>query len=780
MDMDFNMPTIITKRNTDSSGNPISVKLIEIRQIMDHYSCVVLSQTPDELNRICIEGFTEVFDIERLDKKNFKVDYNQGIIYFHPFNIGKAISIEYYGTGYELISASKVFTKVDKYGNVIDTLESILERADLQLKLVETLGGAIKVIEKLDVNIKNANNLNAYFDEMLPEATGLKNELDTIVTDAKGWKDQLKQDVTDGKVLQPLLHNDIIQGNATKQQLEQTIANAQDDINKIEATGNEIVYISSSEWVYNDTSKMYEKQITHTCNSENLLVSCKSTDTKDALFLPWKPVDGNNILLKSDEPINTSVVISARYYKPLIDNTTTQEVIDARKGEIDLKTKIDKVDEGMVNIKESISNIILQREYIDINLNDFALISKHGSVDEDWSLAFNHVFENVIKNNCGIIKWNGRLKVKSTINVPYGVSLCGTSLPYSGLTPSSDFIGEYVITQLSNESHIDFRNIYIDFTNNSNVRGIYIANPYDYSTLDTLVGNQCNKTFLVVGNEKVGQTLRVQNLCIYSKNTISEPLAVIENLQEGYFCNNKFLSSGLCNVDLVQCDGVNTSTWINNSFANSNKRGITYKFEKHPKRAVGNLFTGNLFENIKGDYSLAIIGNSISDYEGYNNSIMNNDYMESTQSILLEYVANSIVIDRAGVTNGTGSRRTFNINPYDDSVATNPYGHCMLKADGDLLDGKFRGEFSGNIKSKLIKIATLLESQKQDAVIQWNASDNVDYGLQFLKDGTMCMNILNDNIVNPSVGGGYCLKSPNGTEYKIKVDDSGNITTERI
>lgn len=350
MDIDFNIPTIITKRNVDSGGNPISVKLIEIRQIMDNYSCVVLSQTPDEFNRIYIEGFTEVFDIEKLDKKNFKVDYNQGIIYFHPFNIGKAIAIEYYGVGYELISASRVFTKVDKYGNVIDTLEEILNRVSLQLKLIESLGGAIKVIEKLDEDIKNANNLNAYFDEMIPEATELKNELDTIVTDAKGWKDQLKQDVEDGKVLQPLLHNDIIQGREVKQQLDQSIADAQDDINKIEAKGNEVVNITSSQWTYNDTSKMYEKQITHTCNSENVHVTCKTTDTKEALFLPWKIVDKSNILLKSDEAINVSVVISARYYKALIDNTTTQEVIDARKGELTLKDKIDKIDEGLETI----------------------------------------------------------------------------------------------------------------------------------------------------------------------------------------------------------------------------------------------------------------------------------------------------------------------------------------------------------------------------------------------------------------------------------------------
>ena len=384
MDIDFNIPTIITKRNVDSGGNPISVKLIEIRQIMDNYSCVVLSQTPDEYNRIYIEGFTEVFDIEKLDKKNFKVDYSQGIIYFHPFNIGKAIAIEYYGVGYELISASRVFISTDKHGNVIDTLEEILNRASLQLKLIESLGGAIKVIEKLDEDIKNANNLNAYFDEMIPEATGLKNELDTIVTDAKGWKDQLKQDVADGKILQPLLHNDVIQGREVKQQLDQSIADAENTITKIEATGNEIVNIISSEWVYNDTSKMYEKQITHTCNSENIHVTCKTSDTKEALFLPWKIVDKSNVLLKSDEAIGVNVIISARYYKALIDNTTTQEVIDARKGEATLLDKMNKVDTSLDNVANDLPELLNQieknKKHIvikkNINITDNVIIPK--------------------------------------------------------------------------------------------------------------------------------------------------------------------------------------------------------------------------------------------------------------------------------------------------------------------------------------------------------------------------------------------------------------------
>ena len=47
----MNNPIIITKRNTDSEGNPISVSLIETRQIFDG-PFIVLRQAPDELYRV--------------------------------------------------------------------------------------------------------------------------------------------------------------------------------------------------------------------------------------------------------------------------------------------------------------------------------------------------------------------------------------------------------------------------------------------------------------------------------------------------------------------------------------------------------------------------------------------------------------------------------------------------------------------------------------------------------------------------------------------------------
>lgn len=280
----MNNPIIITKRNTDSEGNPFSVYLIETKKIFSDGAFIVLKQIPDELERVIIQGYKEVFDVERMKVHEFKVDYEHGIVYFHPKAVGKTIVVEYYGKGYELISASRIFTKYDKFGNVIETLED--------------------VIEKLADNEKLIGQLNT--------------------------------DIKDAKELQPVLHNDIIQGTQTKQQLEESIANAQNDIATIKATGNVEMLVSANEWYLN--VDVYEKEITHDLNSENPHLSFKNADTKEGVTMGYKIIDKTRILLKSDEAINLSVTLSASYYKPLMaTNVDEREILLAREGKANLR-----------------------------------------------------------------------------------------------------------------------------------------------------------------------------------------------------------------------------------------------------------------------------------------------------------------------------------------------------------------------------------------------------------------------------------------------------------
>lgn len=119
-------PIIITKRHTNSEGEPFSVYLIETKRINDN-SAIALRQLPDEFNRVYVHGYKEVYDTDDIQLYEFKVDYSNGVVFFNTKSNGKTVTLNYYGIGYELISASRIFTKYDKYGNVLETLEEALE-----------------------------------------------------------------------------------------------------------------------------------------------------------------------------------------------------------------------------------------------------------------------------------------------------------------------------------------------------------------------------------------------------------------------------------------------------------------------------------------------------------------------------------------------------------------------------------------------------------------------------------------------------------------------------
>ena len=290
----MNNPIIITKRNTDSEGNPISVYLIETKKIFSDGSFIVLKQIPDELERVTIHGYKEVFDVERMKVHEFKVDYEQGIVYFHPKAIGKTIVVEYYGRGYELISASRIFTKYDKFGNVIETLEDVI---DSVYKIKPTLDRISKSEELID---------------------------------------QIHSDLDKAEIIMPQLNELVTEGERVKEELDEVINAAQDDINMIKAAGNTEVLINVDEWVLNGT--MYEKEITHDLNSENVHVSFKNADTKEGATIGYKIIDKTRILLKSDEAINLSVTLSASYYKPLINTDVDEgEIVGAREGKASLR-----------------------------------------------------------------------------------------------------------------------------------------------------------------------------------------------------------------------------------------------------------------------------------------------------------------------------------------------------------------------------------------------------------------------------------------------------------
>ena len=259
------------------------------------------------------------------------MDYAGGRVYFHSSLKGTAIRYRYGDKGYNLISANRVFTKLDENGSVVELLSDLIDQTREYIAILGTFEQATIVIKKLEQNITKAETLHNNLSNDIEVGTPLQVNLHADIAEATKWKDQLHSDVVDGKVLSPTLQNDVIEANVAKEELEEALTHIQDDIAVINSTGNETITVLATEWTYNNESKMYEKTITHNCASENIHITCKTSDTKDALFLPWRIVDKSKILLKSDEKIGVVINISARYYKPLnLESVDEGEIIEGR------------------------------------------------------------------------------------------------------------------------------------------------------------------------------------------------------------------------------------------------------------------------------------------------------------------------------------------------------------------------------------------------------------------------------------------------------------------
>lgn len=324
-----NFQGIITKYNVDSNGSSISVTRTEEQQIHP-LKFNITTGIIDEL-----EGFTvlnkqmyPVRNYEDLQNTNqYWVDYAGGRVYFHKSLAGSAIRYKYGDKGCNLLSVERIFTKLDENGNVVELLSDYIANMD-------------KKVNESIINLEN---------KITESTNNLDNKINNLGNEVNGFINKIKEYVAilgtfeEATVVIKKLEQDVKTANEVDAKLKQTMENAQSDIDLIESTGNETVTILATEWTYNNESKMYEKTITHNCASENIHITCKTSDTKEALFLPWKIIDKSKILLKSDEKIGTVINISARYYKPLnLESIDEGEIIAARENKNSLLENISR------------------------------------------------------------------------------------------------------------------------------------------------------------------------------------------------------------------------------------------------------------------------------------------------------------------------------------------------------------------------------------------------------------------------------------------------------
>ena len=119
---------------------------------------LILNEIPSRNHDIYISGYNQVFNQDEIINENdFWVDYIHGLIYFHESKMGQKITIdEYFGLGNMLIDATRVVTKCDDKGNIVQVLEDLLEAYP---NLIAKLEEAIIMCERLELDMEKLNEL---------------------------------------------------------------------------------------------------------------------------------------------------------------------------------------------------------------------------------------------------------------------------------------------------------------------------------------------------------------------------------------------------------------------------------------------------------------------------------------------------------------------------------------------------------------------------------------------------------------------------------------------
>ena len=309
----FNGDALIFKYNLDEYGNPISIKVDKEEKQISVHGTIQLEYVPDEYNRVVMLNedntqMTEVFNRDEIKPNTYYIDYNNGVAYLDKSQFGKTKIYNYYNKGLQLIGCSRIYDEHDVSGkHVVLTLQEIIDAGREALRFLLDIGDAKKVIEKLETLIAEGK----------VTVTNIKN----AITKAEADKNEIVQEIQDN------------------------IQQAKDEV--INVRGNKEVLIQSSQWTLN--GDVYEKEITHELNSENLHVTAKNSNTKEVVTIGYKILDKSRILLKSDEAINMSVILSASYYHATqtISDDIAEEVVKARGGQAQLKDRLDNFDEHL-------------------------------------------------------------------------------------------------------------------------------------------------------------------------------------------------------------------------------------------------------------------------------------------------------------------------------------------------------------------------------------------------------------------------------------------------
>lgn len=348
----FKKHTSIIKKHTDANGNTI-IKNIEdeFKQVV--HSHVVLEQIPHSLmnfevylvtttknlNRLTgdysvDQSFTRLTMIEHtktiLNENQYKVDFTEGKVWVHPDLEGKILSLNYWGEGYSLIHTSRVYTQLDENGDIVETLETLMEAGYECLKFLGDYPSALEegrfireIIEsagilKFDLmkSIEEGSLLHTNLSDAYAVARELLDSLVATIPNAQILDESLAEKIAQGSTLDVDLNGKIIKAeqllkdtataNDILTNLKETIDKSKDLVEELNKHDNILKNFTTEEWT--DGVIRWE----HGLGSVNLILACYDSSDMN-IQVRYKIIDSNTIEFYCDSNLEFKVVVNVAY-----------------------------------------------------------------------------------------------------------------------------------------------------------------------------------------------------------------------------------------------------------------------------------------------------------------------------------------------------------------------------------------------------------------------------------------------------------------------------------
>ena len=125
----------ITKYRAGTANDPY-IDITETKKVINNV--IQLDEIPVSFNKVRINNMYEAPNTYTgdLTENEYRVDYTEGILHFHPSAEGKTLTCIYKGRGNHYVSSARIWTK-EQDGEVVETLEDIINTGTDAIKILK-------------------------------------------------------------------------------------------------------------------------------------------------------------------------------------------------------------------------------------------------------------------------------------------------------------------------------------------------------------------------------------------------------------------------------------------------------------------------------------------------------------------------------------------------------------------------------------------------------------------------------------------------------------------